>query len=82
MTSVTARRAHAKILLFTFTGPKHGSRMDYDRTTGRSALLEGRPSRLEPPFGASLTHLAPSLEPTSLQASLVPPPTKDGRSLG
>jgi hypothetical protein len=82
MISVTARRAHVKILLFTYTGPKHGSRMDCDRTTGRSALFEGRPSHLEPSFGASVTHLAPSLEPTSLQAFLVPPPTKDGRSLG
>jgi hypothetical protein len=53
MTSVTARRARVKILLVTFTGPVHGSRVDYDRTIGRSALFEGRPSRLEPSFGAS-----------------------------
>jgi hypothetical protein len=39
MTSVTARHARVKILLFTFTGPVHGSRVDCDRTIGRSALF-------------------------------------------
>jgi hypothetical protein len=53
MTSNTARRVHVKILMFTFTGPVHGSRVDYDRTTGRSALFKGEPSHWEPSFGAS-----------------------------
>jgi hypothetical protein len=53
MTSVTARRVRVKILLFTFTGPVHGSRVDCDRTIGRSALFKGKPSHWEPSFGVS-----------------------------
>jgi hypothetical protein len=82
MTPVTARRARVEILLFTFIGLVRGPRMDCDRTTGRSALLKGKPSHVEPSFGAtSLTQLF-SLEQPIAQAFLVPPPTKDGGSLG